>query len=117
MIHWVGHGRDAVFPLLVTGVTAGLLVMPPFNKVVCLVFILSHCLQPMSPWIKHLQTNLCLWLEARLSQGSWEDRWVMGWREEKKKREERTVKRDANSKKEGKRYPSTEKSRMRQKDV
>lgn len=39
----------------------------------------------------------------------------MGRREEKKEREERAVKREANSKKEGKRDPSTEKSRMRQK--
>ena len=112
----MGHGRDAGFPLLVTGVTAGLLVMPPFNKDVCLVFTLSHCLQPMSPWIKHLQTHL--WrLGAGLSQGSWEDRCVMGRREEKKEREERSVKREANSKNEGKRDPSTEKSRIRQKGM
>ena len=112
----MGHGRDTGFPLLVTGVTAGLLVMPPFNKDVCLVFTLSQCLQPTSPWIKHLQTYL--WrLGAGLSQGSWEDRWVMGRREEKKEREERSVKREANSKNEGKRDPSTEKSRMRQKGM
>lgn len=75
--------------------------MPPFNRDVCLALILSHCLQAVSPWIKHLQTHLCQ-LEARLSQGDWEDRWAMGWREGEKKREDRErPKREADTKKDG----------------
>lgn len=85
----------AGLPLSVTWVAAGLQVMPSFNRDVCLALIFTHCLQAASPWIKHLQTHLC-WLEARLSQGNWEDRWALwaeGRREEKREREARKERR------------------------
>lgn len=92
--------------------------MPPFNRDVCLTLILSDCLQAVSPWIKHLQTHLCR-LEAGVSQGNWEDRWAVGQREGEKKREEKRErekpKREADTEKNGERYPLTEKSRMGQK--